>query len=172
MMTNLYAVTSEAIFKIEGLYDLENEVPDEVILDTIEAVEGEVKQRQLSFAAYILNLENEVESAKGYIDRMTYRKEMLKKRVERYRECLKASLIKMGEEKVKGIEFDIKIQKNPPKAVEVSPELTPEKYVYYTEPEKKFMRDQIKFDIQAGVQVPGWRVEHSDRLKIDNGKKG
>jgi hypothetical protein len=146
------------------------DLPPEVIKDTLDGLEGELREKAVSVAHFIRNLEVVADSIDAAIEQMMVRKLRLEKRAASLQQYLLFNMIAAGISKVESPYFTLQVKKNPPTVVIDSENLIPAKYMRTPEPppppkpapDKKAIADAIK----AGEEVPGAHTETHERLEI------
>ena len=109
-MSSLYEVTGN-ILVLQEL--LENPMEDEdVLADTLEAVQGEYETKLEAYCKVIKNLEADMEAFKAEAKRLTDKRKVLENNVDRLKKAMFDSMKVTGTDKVKGSIFTVAIQKN------------------------------------------------------------
>lgn len=109
-MASLYEVTGN-ILALQEL--LENPLDDEDILkDTLEAVQGEYEQKIESYCKVIRNIETDIEAFKVEAKRLTEKAKMLENNRDRLKKAMFDSMKATNTTKVKSGVFTVAIQKN------------------------------------------------------------
>lgn len=164
-MSTLYQLTSEW----QNLYDMmdDESMDEETVLDTIEAIDGEIEIKAEGYAAVIKQLEADQDAIKKEIDRLTARKRTTENNISRLKRSLQDSMELTGKYKFKSGMFSFNIQNNPLAVVldEQYIENIPEEYLIPQEP--KIDRKKMKEDIAAGKDLEGIaHLEQSRSLRI------
>lgn len=106
----LYELTADLLTLQEML---ETPLDDEqVLLDTLEAVQGEYEMKLESYCKVVKNLEADMEALKNEAKRLTDKRKVLENNVERLKKVMFDSMKVTGTEKVKGQLFSVAIQRN------------------------------------------------------------
>ena len=133
-MSSLYEVTGN-ILALQEL--LESPLDDENILkDTLEAVQGEYEQKIESYCKVIRNIETDIEAFKIEAKRLTEKAKMLEKNRDRLKKAMFDSMKATNTNKVKGQIFTVAIQKNGgklPVIVDVETDYLPKELVKVVE---------------------------------------
>lgn len=109
-MSSLYEVTGNILALQEML---ESPLDDEDVLkDTLEAVQGEYEIKLESCCKVIKNLEADMEALKNEAKRLTDKRKVLENNVDRLKKAMFDSMKATGTDKVKGQLFTVAIQKN------------------------------------------------------------
>lgn len=162
-----------ALYVLAGKYEqaflklADSELPDEVINDTLEGLEGELQEKMTSVGAFVRNLEASAEAIKSAETQMAARRKALENRADHIRAYLKHNMEKCGISKIDSPWFRLALQANPPSVVIDSIESIPDDYMRQPEPpppvaDKKLIAQAIK----DGFNVPGAHLEQSTRLVI------
>jgi Gp157 protein len=162
----LYELTSQHK-QLEALLDSE-ELPVEVIKDTIEALEGDIEAKSKSIAHVILNLESFSGQVVEAAEAMRQRGERIRRRAESIRQYLLLNLEASGIRQLECPEFTISVRYNPP-AVEIGDlAVIPPEYMVTPEPppprpDKKALAAALK----AGITVNGVWLRQGEHLVIN-----
>ena len=164
MNLSLYKIAEEYLQACEWLLDQQDELPAEVIANTLEAVAGDVEEKSINVAAYYKNLVKEVEAMKEYEKEMRERRQRLENHAERLREYLKSNMERCGILKIKSTEFTISIRKSRDSVVIDDVDNLPKDYISRIEiyPDK----NKIKQALQDGQEIPGAHLESGTSLNI------
>lgn len=128
-MANIYELTGEFLQLLEMLED--EEIDEQVIMDTLESVEYEIEDKADGYAKIIKALETDVEGIKKENDRLTSRKKTYENRIKQLKENLEMCMKVTGKKKFTTDLFSFNIQKNGGKRkliVDVDVENIPEEY--------------------------------------------
>ncbi len=167
-MTSLFQLTAEyrELERLEPSEDL----PAEVIRDTLEALGGDLEAKATNVARFVLNVESVAEAIESAAKAMKERAAKARRRADSIREYLLANMQAAGITKIEAVEFTLAVRKNPPAVVIDDAEQIPDAYMVIPPPEpppeprpdKKAIADALK----AGTDVPGTHLERGDRLEI------
>ena len=106
----LYEITGE-LLALQEL--LENPLDDEDVLkDTLEAVQGEYEFKLESYCKVIKNLEADIVGIKAEVDRLSGKRKVLENNIDRLKKAMFDSMKATNTPKVKGQLFTVAIQKN------------------------------------------------------------
>ena len=162
-MFSLYPISNEYIM---ALTDLSSEdMPEDVIRDTLEAIAGEFKDKVLDMVSYAKNLEVEEEAIKHAEQKMKGRREILSRKREILYDYIKNGLEKTGIGSVSSELFDVKLQKNPP-SVQIFDEAALPKEYFTIKHVEQINKTAIKDAINGGHLVPGAEIVQQNRLVI------
>ena len=167
-MSKLYEITGE-LLQLQEL--LEDSVEDQILTDTLEAVQGEYEVKLENCCKIIRNLEADIDALKAEADRLNTKRAVLNANVERLKKAMYDSMKVTGNTKVKGTLFTVAIQKNGGKTpVEYNKnndhitDNLPDNLVIYSE---KPNLDAIREALEAGKTVDGFTLgERGESLRI------
>lgn len=109
-MSRLYELTTDLLALQEML---ESPLDDEqVLLDTLEGVQGEYELKLEAYCKVIKNLEADMDALKAEAKRLTDKRKVLENNVDRLKKAMFDSMKATGNNKVKGQLFTVAIQKN------------------------------------------------------------
>ena len=135
---------------------------EQTIADTLEGLEGALTIKAQNVAAYVLNLEAEIEAVKAVAKRISERAEILENRAKSLRNYLYVNMKRSGISEIKANDgsFTAKIRMNPP-AVEIVPDvILPTEFIRLiparTEPDKaKLKASSATIAVQVNGKVRG-----------------
>jgi hypothetical protein len=167
-VTALYQLV-EQYRSLEAL-DASDDLPPEVIRDTLEGLTGELTVKATNVARYILNVEAMAEAVERASTQMKCRANRMRNRADSVREYLRNNMQGAGITKIEAIEFVLALKKNPPAVVIDDEAAIPDDYKVTPEPappplprpDKKLIAKAIK----DGFAVPGCHLEQAERLDI------
>jgi len=113
---NLYEIASThnaALLDMASMDDL----PEEVINDTLEALEGSFKDKAISVAGFFQNIDAEIAAMKDAEKRMAERRKAKENQVAWMKEYLLSNMTRTGINKIECSEFKISLAKLPPSVV-------------------------------------------------------
>lgn len=165
----LYELTAQyrALEALESSEDL----PPEVIRDTLEGLEGQLQEKATNVGLFIRNLESVADAIDEAAEQMRERGARLRKRAQSLQDYLLFNMQASGIQKVESPYFNLKVKTNPPTVVIDSESLIPAEYMTQPEPlppppprpDKKAIAAAFK----AGEEVPGCHIEQRQRLEIE-----
>lgn len=167
-MTSLYAITQQ-YRELERL-DPSEDLPAEVIRDTLEALGGDLEVKATNVARFVLNVEAMAQAVEDASKAMKERAARMRRRADSIREYLLVNMQAAGIKKIEAVEFTLALKKNPPAVVIDDAEQLPPEFMVLPppppppepRPDKKAIGDAIK----GGAQVPGAHIEQHERLEI------
>ncbi len=110
---NLYEIASthnQALMEMASMDDL----PEEVINDTLEALEGSFKDKAISVAGFFQNIDAEIAAMKDAEKRMAERRKAKENQVAWMKSYLLTNMTRTGITKIECPEFKISLAKLPP----------------------------------------------------------
>jgi Siphovirus Gp157 len=162
----LFEITSQ--FKALAALEDSDELPPEVIADTLEGLEGDFEAKTIAVAKFILSLEANAAAIEKAADAMALRAARISKRAESIRHYLLLQMqIVNWNRKIEADDIVI-ARRNNPVAVQVSDERTVPKDYWRQPPAPPPQLDKklIKEKLQAGVEIPGCYLEAGERVDI------
>lgn len=159
----LYELSADYLNALDALADLDD-LPPEVITDTLEALAGVWEDKALNVARYIRNLEAEADAIEEAKKRMEIRAKTMTNRAARLKDYLKAELERTGL-KPKAPDVALSLRTNPPSVILEDESRIPDDY-RRTETVTRILKSEISNALKAGARIPGARLEQSRRLVI------
>ncbi len=157
------AIQHQQLMTLDGSED----IPDFVIRDTLEGLEGEIEDKAHSIAAMIQNMEAEADAIKDASKALAERSARVMRRSAELRNYLMFQLLACGLTSFKYTEFTVSIKDNP-EAVKINDgAVIPEEFMVTPEPpppqpDKKALKAALK----AGTEIAGVWLERGQRLEI------
>ncbi len=162
----LYELTSDLITLQELL---EESVDDQLLQDTLEAVQGEYDVKMEAYAKVIKNLEANMDALKAEVKRLTDKRKVLENNIDRLKKAMFDSMKAVGKTKAGGQLFTVAIQKNGGKvpvimAADADLSILPDQLVKVVEsPDLEAIRELL----EAGKVVEGFTLgERGESLRI------
>lgn len=128
-MSTLYEITGEFLEILNMLND--DEVDEQLILDTLEGVECEFESKADNIAKFIRSLEGRINAVEKEVERLNNRKKVFENKIKSMKQYLHSSMKVTGKTKFTTDLFSFNIQKNGGKrtlTIDVDLELIPEDY--------------------------------------------
>lgn len=162
----LYELSSQHR-ELERLADTTDELPVEVIRDTIDALEGEIEAKAISVAAVIRNLEVHADLIRDAAKQLAERAARADRRAESIKRYLLFHLQATGITKVTAPEFTVTVRNNP-ESVRITDgvQLPAEFLVQPPAPPPRPDKTALKAALKAGRDVPGCWLEAGQRIEI------
>jgi hypothetical protein len=154
-------------FQSLGLLAESDDLPAEVIADTLEALTGDFDVKAIQVAKFILSLEANADAVKEAAKATADRAARIQKRADSIRAYLQFHMEALQRPHIEDIEITLKLKKNPPAVVITDEHAIPAQF--WVEPElppKRLDKKAIKAAIQAGDRVDGAYIEAGERLDI------
>lgn len=147
MGESLYELSEKWAIAKDMFYD--NEVDDQVIFDTLEAIEGEIEDKADKYAIILRTMAGDIETIKKEEARLYTRRASLERRSKALKERLQANLEFVGKTKFKTALFSFSIAKNGGKQpIEITSNMDeiPGKYLIPQPPipDKEAIRELLK----------------------------
>ena len=164
-MATLYELTGNYITLMDMLDD--PEVDPITLMDTLDAVEGELDEKAENYGRIIRNLEAEAKALKEEADRLSRRKRTIDNNIDSLKKRLQMAMELTNRPKIDTPLFKFYIQKNAPSVVLDIEDLTelPPEWLTYQEP--KVNKAAIKDALKAGLNLEGIaHLEQSQSLRI------
>ena len=165
-MATIYDMTAEWSEVADMLGD--SEVDDQVIWDTLEAIEGEIEAKADGYGKVIRQLEHDMDGLAQETKRLQTRKKTLDNRTKALKKRLQEAMEIIGKEKIKTDLFSFYIQKNPP-SFQMDAESVydiPEEYLVYKEPEINAAKAIEFLKRQEGQKAEWGHLEQGRSLRI------
>lgn len=161
----LYQLTGQ-YRELEALAD-SDDLPPEVIRDTLEGLTGELEAKATNVAAFTRNLEASADMIEEAAKAMQARARRLRTRAESVKAYLLYNMQAAGIRKIESPEFTLAIRTNPPAVVIREDAEIPAEYMVQPEPPPpRPDKKRIGAALKAGVQIDGCWLEQGERLEI------
>jgi hypothetical protein len=162
----LYEIT-ERFKELESL-GAHEELPPEVIADTLEAIDAEWQDKAVAVAAFIKNLEHTADGVDEAAKSMAKRAQGLRARAASLQAYLQFQMQVMNKTKIEHDLFTISVRKNPISVVVDDAAQIPEAYWYQPPtPEKVLDKKAIAAAFKAGTEVPGAHSFQGEHVRIE-----
>lgn len=140
---NLYVLTDNYVRLLDMLTD--EDMDKQLILDTLESVDGEFEIKAENYAKIIRNLESEISSIKEEEARLAARRRSRENNIQLLKNNLEASMKKTGKTKFKTTLFNFSIAKNGGKQkIEIFGDLPKEYAKTIIEPDNEKIRKALE----------------------------
>ena len=162
----------ELVGQYRALEQLESsdDLPPEVIRDTLDGLEGQLQEKATNVALFIRNLESVADAIDEAAATMQARGTRLRARAKSLHEYLLFNMQAAGISKVESPYFTLTVKKNPPTVVIDSENLIPERFMRKPEPPPppKPVPDKqaIAKALNECQEVLGAHLEQRERLEI------
>lgn len=152
--------------QLEALAD-SGEVPPEQIADTLNALEGDIKEKAVSVAAFTRNLDASADAIREAAKAMLNRADRIEKRAESIRNYLLFNMQASGISKIECEWFVLTVRKNPPSVVVDDESALPHEFIVQPPPPAaRPDKAAIARALKDGREVPGARLLQAERLEI------
>jgi hypothetical protein len=144
-----------------------DDLPAEVIKDTLEGIEGSFEAKAVAVAKFILSLEASAEAIARAATQMTGRANRIQNRADSIRAYLLFWMQATEKKRIESPEFVIARRANPP-AVHITDEkaIPPQFWVQPDPPAPRLDKKKLKVALDAGERVEGAYVEAGEKLEI------
>lgn len=160
---NLYQISDQYDKALAELNDMD--LPDEVVADTLEALEGELVDKGRNVAMFIKNMEADVTAINTAAKAMKERANTLNRRVDWLKAILLDTMRKHDLTEISCPWFVIKPRKNPPSVLITNESVLSKKYKVETI-DYNINKKLIAADIKLGALVNGAEMKQGWRLDI------
>jgi hypothetical protein len=161
----LYELTGNYWQAMEYLTHPQNDIPAQAIQDTLEGIEGEIKDKCINVAKAQKNIETTIQAIKQEETRMKQRRINLEKRLDWLKTYLKTNMEQASIDRIESPWFIISIRKNPESVAikdlsKIPPAYKPQKTT------ETIDKKAILADLKQGKLIPGVVIERSTRVNI------
>jgi hypothetical protein len=144
-----------------------DDLPAEVIADTLEALEGDFEAKAVQVAKFILSLEANAEAVRQAATQMMGRSNRIANRAASIKAYLQFHMQALEKKRIESPELVIVRRANPPAVVITDEHAVPEQFwIQPPPPDKRIDKKAIKAAIDKGERVDGAYVEAGERLEI------
>lgn len=163
-MQPLYQIKNEYLQALNELENMEGLTP-EMIQDSLAAIDAQFEEKALAVAAYIKNLEADIERMTEYRMAMAQRQDRIDNKVEHLKNYLKFNMQALDKKKIEGTEFDISLRSTQGQIIVDDEKVIDNKY-WLEKLVKNVDKKAIRTDIDAGEEVKGAHLEQGVSLMI------
>lgn len=160
----LYELQGEYELLLELAEDPDPEIDQQTILDTMEAIEGEIEVKADGYARVLRQLEHDAANLKAEEKRLYTRRNVIENNMKRMKAALQAAMETTGKRKFKTDLFLFNIQKNPPALVIDDPTRVTHDFMIPQDP--KIDTKAIKDAIKEGFAFDWCHMEQTESLRI------
>lgn len=160
-MSTLYEITGDMLRLLSMAEDLEDE---QALMETMDAMTGEFKDKADGYARIITELVTEAERVDFEIGRLTERRDRMNKNANRIKKHLEDAMKATGNVDFKTTLFNFKIKRNPPKVVVTDETKIPA--IFFNE---KVVKTLDKTALKEGLkccEIEGAHLEQDEKLTI------
>ena len=158
----LYELTGEYLTLLEMAED--EAIDQDTLMDTMEAIGGELEDKADGYAKIISQLAGDAESIKKQIERLTAMKDRIEGNIVAMKKSLEASMIATGKKKFKTQLFSFNIQRNAPSLDLLDENMVPDMF-RIPQPDKIDRRKALNFIKDNGPTAWG-KLKESESLRI------
>lgn len=161
----LYEISNQ-FQALEQLGD-SDDLPAEVIADTLEALEGDFDSKAVQVAKFVLALEANAAAVKAGAKAQAERAARISKRADSIAAYLQFHMQALQRRRIETPDVVLTLRKNPPAVVITDEHAIPEQFwIQPPPPDKRLDKKAIKQAIDGGERVNGAYVEAGERLEI------
>lgn len=143
------------------------EVDEQTLANTLEALEGEIEIKATSCAAHIQNLDAFAEMVKDASAKLAARAARIQRKSDWLRSYLLNQMRGAGISKIKAPEFTVSIRKNPASVLIGEHAAIPTEYmVQPAPPPARPDKKKLKEALERGTVIDGVALEQTERLDI------
>lgn len=146
----------------EVLAKIDEGIPEDVVRDTLESIEGDITDKVESMAKMIKSIEGEEKVFEAEEKRLYDRKMTLANHRISIKKYIEEQLTKIGIDKIKGSLFTVALQDNPP-SVSISGTISQN---YYIPQPSTIDRRKLIEDLKQGIKVENAELVKSRSLRI------
>lgn len=157
---NLYELGS-AYQNVKNMVD---DLPEDVFLDTLSAIEEPLNDKAENIARFIKNLEAEADVYRKESQKMTEKATARTNKAKRMKMYLQESLELAGLDKVKGDLFTVAIQNNPQSVEVLNENVIPKNY--FVEQKPQLDKKALLASLKQGEEIAGVELKQSRSLRI------
>ena len=158
----LYELTGEYLSLLEMAED--EAIDQDTLMDTMEAIGGELEDKADGYAKIISQLAGDAESIKKQIERLTAMKDRIEGNITAMKKSLEAAMIATGKKKFKTQLFSFNIQKNAPSLDLLDEDMVPDMF-RVPQPDKIDRRAALNFIKDNGPTAWG-KMKQTESLRI------
>lgn len=165
-MTSLYNLSAEVAALKEKLEA--SDFDEQTIADTLEAESFDFEEKCRATAYVIKEFQASLQSMQRAIDEMCARQLQLQNKTKSLYSYLLDCMTLAGKKKIKGVEFDITVKRNPASVEIIDSGIIPERYWKVPEPAPAILdkRTLLK-KLKEGENIPGCQLVQKERLEIE-----
>jgi len=160
----LYEIESRYHSALDMLYD--PEIPEDVVIDTLESIEGEMEIKAENYAAIISNIEATAAAIRDAERKQAERRKAMENKAARLRLRLMEAMQLGGVPKFETPRFRIAVRQNPESVVIDDEAAIPDDYKREIRASYVIDKALVKAALQDGYAVPGVRLQRGARLEI------
>lgn len=140
------------------------DIDGQAIKDTLEALQGDIKEKADGYAKVISELSADTEKIAAEIKRLTERKTAIQNNIAYMKQSLTAAMVATDNIKFRTDLFSFNVQKNPPALIVDDEKAVPDEYLIPQEPkiDKKAIIDFLK----KGNETAYAHIEQSEGVRI------
>jgi hypothetical protein len=157
---NLYTIASNHNQALLAMADMDD-LPEEVINDTMEAMEGDFNAKAISVAGFFLNIDADILAMKEAEKNMATRRKAKENQVSWMKNYLLENMLRTGITKIECPAFKISLRNNPEAVFIISEALIPAEFM-----RTKTIIEPDKTAIKNAGGCPGVELRRSHSVQI------
>lgn len=160
-MANIYELTGNWKQVQELIED--GELDHDMLMDTLEGIEGEIEEKADNTAKIIKNLKKDVDGIKAEEKRLADKRRAIENHALSLQKNLEFAMIEMDKKKFKTDLFSFNVQRNAPSLVIDDGVEVPKDFIKVVESVDKVA---LKKAVKDGLELEGVRLESTESLRI------
>ena len=161
----LFEITQQ--FRELEKLELDDDIPPEVIRDTLEGLTGDFTEKAVQVAKFALSLESHADAIAEAAKAMSTRAGRMQKRADAIRSYLLFQMQLIQQKRIETPELVIARQTNPPSVQVTDEHGIPDKFWVQPEPPpRRIDKKAIKEALQSGETIDGAYLEQGESLRI------
>ncbi|MCH8517488.1 MAG: siphovirus Gp157 family protein [Cyclobacteriaceae bacterium] len=160
----LYELAHEWVRIQNAAGDIESPEAAQEWTDSIDKIEGSIRDKVLAIARVVKNMLGELDAIKAEQQRLASRAKTVQNGIDRLKEYAQYHMEQADIDKASDELFTVALQNNPPRVDDYEPGKIPQAYWKQADPQldRRALLDALK----AGEEVPGAALMHSRGLRI------
>ena len=145
-----------------------DDIPEEVLRDTLEGLEGDIQSKCVSIGKFILDMQASAAAIKEAGKAMLLRSERMAKRADSLKHYMLLQLQIMDMRRIQTPELTIRRQNSPPSVVISEGVEVPSEFMFHPPPPPPHAdKKALKAALQAGREIPGVYIEQGEHIRIE-----
>ena len=167
MSTSIKLYEIVADFKAVEALESSDDLPEQVIRDTLEGLTGDLQVKAANICKFVRNLEVNADVIDDAAKQMQARANRLRKRADSVKNYLLFNLQATGITKIEAPEFIISVRNNPESVRIMEGAQIPDEYLVTPEPPPpRADKAAIKAALKAGKHIDGCYLDAGQRIEI------
>lgn len=162
---SLYEISTQYREALTVLTDPEMELSTEVVLNTLDGLQGELEEKAINVAKFMKNMETTALAIRQAETQMAKRRRAIENRADWLKIYLKGNMEACGINQIDSPWFRLSIQNNPPSVNIIDENLVPPEFKEEVKT-LKINKIVIKERLKAGETIQGANLTQSKRLVV------